>query len=233
MDSNFGQAKPGGLRYRRGMTLGFVRWTLRTTDVDAARSFYDGLLEEGASDVIELPASARARGAPSHWLGYLAAPELEPTIEAFVARGATRLGSGELLRDPGGAVLAITSPRESTRRDVIWQQLLTPDPERAKRDYGELFGMKVGARIEVPQHGTFDQFGWGSDVPSGSIGDIADKPHIHPQWLFFFRVSDIEVAMSHVRTRKGLVIGPTTLPDGRSIAVCNDPGGAQFALMSG
>jgi uncharacterized protein len=215
------------------MTHGFVRWTLKTTDVAAARSFYEALLEEGAPDVVELPASARAKGAPAHWLGYLAASEIERTIEAFVQRGATLLESGCLLRDPSGAVIALTSPQEGTRRDVVWQQLLTHDPERAARDYGELFGMKVGARVEVPEHGALDPFDWGNDVPSGSIGDITGKPHIHPQWLFFFRVSDIEAAMAHVRSRQGLVIGPTTLPDGRCVAVCNDPQGAQFALMSG
>src|SRR5688500_346970 len=52
------------------MVNGFVRWTLRTSGVDAARSFYDALLEEGAPDVSELPASLRARGAKPHWLGY-------------------------------------------------------------------------------------------------------------------------------------------------------------------
>lgn len=214
------------------MMSGFVRWTLRTSDIDAARAFYDRLLEDGAPDVIELPASLRARGARPHWLGYLATPDVARTIEAFVARGATRLGNGELLRDPGGAILALSPPRERSRRDVIWQQLLTSQPARAKRDYGELFGMTIGARVEVPSHGSFEQFGWGVKEPSGSIGDIAEKPQIHPQWLFFFRAADLDRAMSHVGAKKGSIIGPTTLPDGRRVAVCEDPQGAQFALMS-
>lgn len=215
------------------MARGFVKWILRTTDVEAARGFYEALLDEGAPDVVELPAPARARGASPHWLGYLAASEPERTIEAFVARGAMRLGMGDVLRDPGGAVLAVTSSQESSRRDVVWQQLATLDPERAKRDYGELFGMTVGARVEIPPHGVFDEFGWGGGETIGSIGDITGKPHIHPQWVFFFRVADLERATSHVRTKGGLVLDPTTLPDGRSFAVCEDPQGAQFALMSG
>lgn len=213
------------------MANGFVRWTLRTTDVDAARAFYEPLLEEGAPDVVELPANLLARGAKPHWLGYLATPDVDQSLAAFVARGATRLGNGELLRDPGGAVLSLTSPREPSRRDVVWQQLLTADVERAKRDYSELFAMKLGARVEVPSHGTFDQFSWGEDEPIGSIGDITGKPHIHPQWLFFFRATALEQAISHVRTRRRDIIGPTELPNGRRVVICTDPQGAQFALM--
>jgi predicted enzyme related to lactoylglutathione lyase len=215
------------------MVNGFVRWTLRTGDVDAARAFYDVLLEEGAPDVSELSTSLRARGARPHWLGYLATSKIDPSIEAFVARGAARLGNGELLRDPGGALLALTTPQVSSRRDVLWQQLLTSDPERAKRDYSEPFGMTMGARVEVPGHGVFEQFGWGAGDTNGSIGDITGKPQIHPQWLFFFRATELERAVAHVQTKRGTVIGPSTLPDGRRVAVCEDPQGAQFALMAG
>lgn len=238
------------------MVHGFVRWTLRTSDVAAARAFYDDLLEDGAPDVSELPASLRARGAKPHWLGYLSIPEQGPTTEAtieataeatinativaFVARGATRLGNGELLRDPGGAILAVTSPQQKARRDVVWQQLLTASPAQAKRDYSELFGMRIGARVEVPPHGTFEQFAWSSSngsegvgEPEGSIGDLTGKPHIHPQWLFFFRVAELERTLARVRASGGIVADLTTLPAGRRAAVCDDPQGGSFALMTG
>ena len=216
------------------MTNGFVRWTLRTTDLEAARAFYAGLLEEGAPEIVELPEMARARGAKPHWLGHLAAAVLAKAVEDFVARGAVRLGGGELLREPNGAILAVTTPQQPARRDVVWQQLLVGDPARAARDYGELFGMKPGARMELAEHGSFDQFGWGSgDEPAGSIGDLTGKPHIHPQWLFFFRAADLDAAMRYVREKGGSVLGPTDLPDGRRVAVCDDPQGAAFGLMSG
>ncbi len=215
------------------MTKGFVRWTLRTTDVAAARTFYGGLLEEGAPEVSEIPASLIARGAKPHWLGHLAAVDAAAAVAEFVGRGAVRLGGGELVRDPGGAILAVTGEQEKARRDVAWQQLLVAEPARAARDYGELFGMKLGARVELPRHGSFVQFAWGDAAPAGSIGDLAGKPHIHPQWLFFFRVGDLEAAMRYVREQGGAVISSTELPDGRRAAVCDDPQGGAFALMTG
>lgn len=212
------------------MTHGFVRWTLRTIDLGAARAFYDGLLEEGAPDVVELPAQARARGARPHWLGALAAADPAATTEAFVARGAVRLGGGELLRDPSGAVLAVSPPAAPARRDVAWQQLLTAEPERAQRDYAELFGLRAGAAVELAGYGRLQQFSWDGGPPVGAIGSIAGKPHIHPQWLCFFRVAALDAALARVRERGGLVVETTELPDGGRVAVCDDPQGAAFAL---
>lgn len=214
------------------MSTGFVRWTLRTRDVEAARAFYGALLEEGAPDVVELPAALRERGVPPHWLGHLAVADVDATMAAFVARGAMRLGSAGLLRDPGGAVLGLTPLEARSRGDVAWQQLLVPDPARAQRDYVELCGMRPGRRVEVPPHGAFDEFGWGDGAPSGSIGGIVGRPGVHPQWLFFFRVGPLEPALAFVRARGGVVLGPTALPDGRTVAVCEDPEGAQFGLMA-
>lgn len=212
------------------MTKGFVRWTLRTTDVAAARAFYDALLEEGAPDAVELPAAARARGARPHWLGHLAVVEVEAAVAAFVGRGAVRIG--DALRDPSGAVLALTAPMPRARGDIGLEQLLTPDPERAKTDYGALGGMIAGATIEVPPHGRFQEFAWGDDEPCGTVGDIRDKPGIHPQWLFFFRAKDLDSALQRVRVEGGTTLPPTMLPDGRRVAVCEDPQGAQFGLIA-
>lgn len=213
------------------MTHGFVRWTLRTIDLDAAKTFYGALLADGAPDVAELPAAARARGAPPHWLGALATGDVAATAAAFVSRGATVLG-GAVLRDPGGAVVSLCTPQEPARRDVIWQLLLTPSPRRAQEAYRDLLGMRCGATVEVPGQGRFDEFGWGHGEPSGAIGDITGQPHIHPQWLFCFRVDDLDQAVAKVRAAGGSALPPTALPDGRRIAVCDDPQGAAFALMS-
>jgi predicted enzyme related to lactoylglutathione lyase len=213
------------------MSHGFVRWELRTIDVGAARSFYEAILEGGPLEVTALPEVALSRGAKPHWLGHLSAADAEAMKDAFVARGAMRLGNGQSLKDPSGAVLTFTSETTPQRTDVVWQQLLTSDPRRAEKDYGELLGMSVRGPMEVPGHGTFDTFSWGDGPTAGAVGDITGKPHIHPQWLFFFRVSDLAAATAQVKELGGLVIGPTALPDGRRVAVCDDPQGAAFALM--
>lgn len=219
----------------------FRRFELRTTDVAAARAFYAALLGEDGADIVPLPAEAAARGARAHWLGHLGVEEVERTARAFAGLGAARLGptrptadGGEvaLVRDPGGAVVALaTPPSGPTRDDVVWQVLNTGGLERCIASYRELFGWHFAERVDLGALGVFHPFAWqpgGANV--GSMSDITQRPGVHPHWLFHFRVAALETALARVRAAGGVVMGPIALPGGERLAVCDDPQGAAFAL---
>lgn len=219
----------------------FRRFELRTTDVAAARAFYASLLGDEGADIMPLPAEAAARGARAHWLGHLGVEEVERTARAFAGLGATRLGptrptadGGEvaLLRDPGGAVVALaTPPAGPPRDDVVWQVLNTGDLGRCIASYRELFGWHFAERVDLGALGVFHPFAWqpgGANV--GSMSDITQRPGVHPHWLFHFRVAALEPALARVRAAGGVVMGPFGLPGGERLAVCDDPQGAAFAL---
>ena len=211
----------------------FVRYQLRTTDVPAARAFYTKLLGE-EPDLTPLPAQALARGARSHWLGHLGVTDVERTAQAFVERGATRLGpqgDAAVLRDPGGAIVALAKGSEPSSSHVSWHALNTLDVTLASETYRALFGWELRAPIDLAEHGLLHPFAFEAGGPlQGSIVDAARRPGIHPHWLFHFSVPSLEAALAHVRDAGGLVIGPFTLPDGGRVAVCDDPQGTAFAL---
>jgi uncharacterized protein len=222
----------------------FCRIELRTTDVPAARSFYRALLGDDGVDIVPLPAEAIARGGRAHWLGHLGVPDVESVARAFVAAGATRLGPTRptvaggamaILRDPGGAVVALaTPPLAPARADVVWHSLNTADLARASKSYCSLMGWQLTEAIDLGPLGRHHQFAWtpgGASV--GAMADIAGRPGVHPHWLFHFRVAALEPAAAAVRAASGLVLDPVTLPDGTRIAVCDDPQGAAFALQEG
>lgn len=221
------------------MSSRFCRYELRTTQLNAASDFYAGLL--GRRDLIirELPISARSRGAPAHWLGYLSAAEQGGSISALQrwnAHGAmpigARVGDGAVLRDPGGAVLALTDSVELVDAGVALHVLQTPHANDAARIYVELFGWVLTESFQLGSRGSFQQFAWQAGEPNaGAIGDIAGHPEIHPQWQFFFAVSALDAAIAYVREHGGVAVGPTELPDGRRIASCDDPQGAAFGLL--
>lgn len=218
----------------------FQRYELRTTDVIAARAFYAAVLGERALDIVPLPEAAAARGAVPHWLGHLGVDDVDAAARAFVEHGATRLGptrstaDGDvaILRDPGGAVVAVATRRPAPGSgDVVWHLLHTADLAGAIASYRALFGWTLGERVDLGPLGVYTQFSWRCGEASvGSMSAIDHRAGIHPHWQFHFRVVALEPALAVVREAGGVVVAVTELPDRGRVAVCDDPQGAAFAL---
>jgi predicted enzyme related to lactoylglutathione lyase len=231
----------------------FRRYVLRTLDVEAARAFYGEVVgldfsappEESGIQAWPLHEQARARGAPPHWLGQLAAAaDVDATVQRLLDLGAERLGptfKGQdgaafaTLRDPIGAVVGV---RESTptpeRAPVAWHHLHTRDLERAWAVYSELFGWQHTETVEAADlEGGFRTFAWeraGESV--GSVANTARWPGVHTHWLFYFPVADLEASLALVRAKGGKTLEPVILPNGHRLAPCDDPQGAAFGLFS-
>jgi len=214
------------------------RFDLRTTDAVAARAFYATLLGHDRSNVWPLHEQALARGARPHWLGRLAVDDVERKAAALVQRGATQFGPmhptadgghAVVLRDPGGAIVAVgTPPSAATPVDVVWHVLNTNDAALACATYRELFGWEIGDRTDLGA-----PFAWhagGENV--GIIADIAGRPSVHPHWLFFFEVESVDSAIAAVRAGGGTTLQPLALPTGERFCACDDPQGAAFGLRS-
>jgi predicted enzyme related to lactoylglutathione lyase len=221
----------------------FYRYDLRTTDADGARAFYAKVLGHDRSVIWPLHEQALARGARPHWLGQLEVDDAERVALAFVERGAVRYGptrpspdGGQfaVLGDPGGALVAVATPPPGVARapvDVVWHVLHTSDARQAAVNYSELFGWQLTERVERGVHGAFQHFAWHAGGESaGAIADIAARPGVHPQWLFFFEVDDLETAMARARAGGGVVVDSFVLPTGERGCVCDDAQGAAFAL---
>mgnify|MGYP003407298509 CR=1 FL=1 len=233
----------------------FCRYSLRTTDVSAARAFYaetiglalsdDGLADGSALEVWPLQEQAIARGAPAHWLGQLAVSDLEATVAHLVTLGGERLGptvkarNGTTfapLRDPFGAVIAVCAREQSSSQStVVWHQLHTRDLDGSWTLYHGLFGWAQRQRLELPDPvGGFCVFAWnGSGGAVGAMGNTARQPGVHAHWQFFFPVANIDEASARVRTLGGTAMEPFTLPSGMRLTACEDPQGAAFGLAQG
>ena len=232
----------------------FCWYELRTTDPGAARGFYAdviGLRAEPGADVFclegrpvaglsRLPERAAALGAPSHWLGFVEVRDVEGATRRIVEAGGSLLGPVQtsartLLRDPFGSVVALRAGgAERSSGAVVWHELHTQDPARAWALYGALFGWRATETLDLgPELGAYHVFSW--DEPGPSVGGMvgsARMPHIHPHWLFSFRVEDLDAALAKVRSLGGTVVEPRQLPSGERVAACEDPQGAAFALRA-
>jgi uncharacterized protein len=219
----------------------FFQYHLRTTDVAAAKAFYATVLGRDASVVMPLHEQALAKGARPHWLGYVGVEDVDGALDAFRARGAMQLGpravnpSGldmVVLRDPGGAVVALARPTPGpTFPEVVWHHLSTADLATSAASYRELFGWEVSAPTDLPRVGAVRELSWPRGAaPFGSMADITGRPEVHPHWLFHFRVASLDDAIAKVKELGGAVLAPFTLGSGARVAVCDDAQGAAFAL---
>src|SRR5262245_55314535 len=180
-----------------------------------------------------LPARAAARGAPPYWLGYIGVDDVVGAELRFLNHGATKL-SPDLLRDPFGALVALSSEADAPLDDrVAWHLLHTRDEARSFSVYADLFGwLPVEALDLGPRQGRHQTFGWDSStVAVGSTSDTARLPHVHAQWLFFFRTPDVMRSRATVRELGGLALDVAETPDGDLVVACDDPQGAAFALF--
>ena len=223
----------------------FGRYELLTTDLPKARAFYEAVFDSDfwGSDVTlgALPERALALGARPHFRAHLAAPDLSRTLERMVAAGGQQLGpllsaaDGSAragLRDPFGAILALSSESmPAPRGRVACHRMASRDHERAFALYAELCGWQPLQALDLAERGRHQTFGW--DAASGAVGsfsDVARAPGVHPQWLCFFRVSDIASAAAAVKAQGGLALPVAQAPDGALVAACDDAQGAAFGL---
>jgi len=213
----------------------------------AARAFYTDILGEQFWDsaginIAPLPARAAAAGAPAHWLGHISVGDIEGTVDNVMTLGGEQLGPSQrgpdgsqraILRDPFGAVLAVTSETaDADRSPVVWHLHHSQDQERSFYWYAGLFGWAPTEAVDLGSElGAHQMFTWNeSRRPVGSMANTARLPQIHPQWLFFFRVADIASSLVKVRALGGIALAPvrTSLDD--ILAPCDDPQGAAFGL---
>jgi len=224
----------------------FCHYELRTTELDAARAFYTAVLGPGlfGSDVTlsPLPERLRVLGVPAHWLGHVGVEDVEATLARMVAQGAQQLGPIQraadgsvcaVLRDPSEAVLALrTQAPAQAPSPVAWQLLHTQDEARAFAWYASALGWSAGERLDLgPEVGCFQEFAWdASGHGAGAIANSARLRHVHPHWLFYFAVPELEAALARVRAHGGIVLHSLRTPGGDLVAPCDDPQGAGFAL---
>jgi predicted enzyme related to lactoylglutathione lyase len=186
---------------------------------------------------------------PVAWSTYLATDDVDETARKVKAAGGTVVsepfdvfdsGRMAVFIDPTGAAILAWQANRHTGAELanepntlLWNELYTPDLEKAKTFYKAAFGLesesvpgmdytmlKVGDR---PIGGLMST-GIGGPVP-------ADVP---PHWNVYFAVDDTDAAVAKVEKLGGkTIVPPTDIPGVGRFAVLADPQGASFSVMKG
>jgi len=241
-----------------GMAQGFCWYEYLGTDLGTARRFYRDVFgwgtqsdrdgyeifasQSGAVGGLRLlPAVARERGAPPHWLGHVYAQDPERGARDAQEREAQVLGPIRevpgvgrvaLVRDPQGAVLALSSTTRQSSGQFAARELASPDNDAAWAFYEPLLDWRrVGTWELGADLGAYLRFEDGAGR-TGGMSNSARLPGVHPHWVYYAAVDDAVATCERVTSAGGRVLqGPFENPRGDFIAYCEDALGAAFGLL--
>ena len=199
------------------------------------------------SGLSALPAEAIEVGFRPAWLGYIGVDDVEASAARIVQLGgAIHVPPKEIQNisrfavgvDPQMATIAVLKwlkpegrplPTINAPGRVGWHELFAADWQKAWQFYRELFGWRE-ADTDIGAAGTYQLFA----ARGVTVGGIFSKPDTVPVpfWLYYFNVSDLDLAAKRVKAAGGQILaGPIEVPGSRWFLQCTDPQGAMFALV--
>ena len=176
-----------------------------------------------------------------HWSSYISVEDVDSLAPRVLELGGEVLAhpfdvmqSGRMtaLRDPTGAAVHLWQPRSQAGAGrvndtgcMVWNELATPDPARARDFFTQLLGWDLEP----------EESGYGIIKNKGGLnGGIRPPQDGEPtHWLVYFTAENVDDTIKKIRETGGSVIaGPIDTPVGR-VAAVRDPQGAAFALFQG
>ncbi|RPJ25952.1 MAG: VOC family protein [Planctomycetaceae bacterium] len=119
---------------------------------------------------------------------------------------------------------------------TVWHELMSEQPERAKKFYHDV----VGLTVEPLEGSPFPYMVWmHDDVPIGGLvppqnGQQGWPSGKTPHWVSSFVVEDVDQAVKTAQELGGeVLVPPTDIPKFGRAAVLKDPEGAVFGIFQG
>jgi predicted enzyme related to lactoylglutathione lyase len=177
------------------------------------------------------------------WRVFLATPDCDDTVRQVRRSGGDVLleptdvldqGRMAFARDPTGAVFGlwqggahigcevVNEPGSLVRNDLV-----TPDPQRAREFYAQVFGFTLDGNADMPEA----DFTFLRRPDGHEIGGIMGAPGAVPAWATTFEVAGTDEAVGRALAHGGSSEGAHDFLYGR-LATVTDPFGAQFSLIT-
>ncbi len=220
-------------------------WTFEDTPTDDAGNVYTMALLQGqiAAGLTAQPPAMRDAGAPPMWNTYVSVSDVDATTAKVDAAGGSVFsppfdvmdaGRMSVVADPTGAVLCTWQPKNTPGAGVVnepgafsWNELLTPDVDRAAAFYHELFAWNTRTQAMGPMK--YTEFLLGDQSIAGAQPPPMEG--IPPVWTVYFTVANTDQTLADAKSRGAqALVEATDIPPGR-FAVLTDPQGAAFNII--
>ena len=119
---------------------------------------------------------------------------------------------------------------DPARGRIVWRELMTPDTEKSRAFYGELFGWKFdNSKYEALEN--YIMFSAG-DAEIGGFVPCDEAQKLPSYWIGYVSVDDLDERTASVEGLGGKVVhGPTPIADVGRFSVVRDPEGGHIALF--
>ena len=222
-----------------------LAWTYDEQPTDDAANPYTLAFVNGqvVAGLMAQSPDLRAAGAPPVWSTYVSVADADATAGLIERAGGTVMakpfdvmdaGRMSVAADPTGAVICTWQAKNHIGATLVnepgsfsWNELVTPDIDRAAAFYREVFGWDAHTEQMGPMH--YTEFRLAGQPIAG--GQPPPMPGIPPSWFVYFTVSDTDATVADATARGGQVLSPPMdIPPGR-FAVLTDPQGAAFNVI--
>lgn len=206
------------------------------------------LAGQDASAAATLRPDLRAAGVPPHWMIYIQVQSADTTAERAAKAGGKILaqpfdvmdvGRMAVIQDPTGAVFCIWQPNKGTGIHVVgehgslcWADLNTPDPARARRFYGDVFGWTFAEDTHSDPPSGYVHIQNGEEAIGGIPPLRPESAQIPPHWMSYFLVTECDAASAKAKQLGAkFCLGPMTIENVGRMSILSDPQGAAFAIF--
>ena len=182
-------------------------------------------------------------GAPPMWSSYVTVTDADASAGLIESSGGTVMappfdvmdvGRMAVAADPTGAVFCVWQAKSHLGAGIVnepgtlsWNELLTPDVDKAAGFYKKVFGWDANKLEMGPM--TYTEFRLGGEPVAG--GTNPPMEGIPPMWAVYFAVEDADATVADAKGRGASVLSePMDIPPGR-FAVLMDPQGAAFNVI--
>lgn len=182
------------------------------------------------------------------WRVYFGVDDVDATAAAITSAGGgiaippfdlPGVGRMALAADPQGIAFFVmrgaiegesTAYERSGMGKCNWNELATPDQSAANAFYASVFGWTYPDRMPMGEMGDYVFIEDAGQQIGATMTAVANGAP--PNWYFYFRAADIELAAETVRRRGGTVhMSPQEVPGGDRVILASDPAGLMFGVV--
>lgn len=196
--------------------------------------------------LFQMPAEMSQQSIPPNWLSYALVASADESAAKAKELGATLMkepfdvmdvGRMAVVQDPTGAVFALWqagtnkgSGIVNVPNSVCWNELATPDVEKAGDFYTGLFGW--GKNVQQMGPMTYTSFMNGERPAGGMYTPPPEMGEMPPHWLVYFAVDDTDAMVARAAELGATTCAPPMdIPGTGRFAILQDPQGAAFAII--